>query len=88
MAHRNRSAGRPAAAFTPPGRRAILVPVKGRTRFFLRSALGAAALSLSGCSAAGGIVQGVGGLIEGLLSLAVSLLPFALAYYLYRRNRD
>lgn len=89
MTDRSRPVRSGDTAFTPPQRRAIVVAVKELPRRILGlGAVAALAFSSSGCSAAGGVVQGVGGLIQGLLSLAVSLLPFALAYYLYHRRQD
>lgn len=56
-----------------------------------RLALGLCAalfLPLGGCSALGSLLSGVGQLVGTVLQLALALAGPALAYYLYKRNKD
>ena len=56
------------------------------TMGWLRRLGGLGIASLTGCAAIGPAVGGIGSLVQLALSLALMALPFAAAYYFYKKD--
>lgn len=64
------------------------MPARRMRRKLVILAAAAAFLPLGGCSVLGSVVGGLGQLVGVALQLALAFAGPALAYYLYKRNKD